>query len=224
MDEREILSLLNRIGAVIIDSHIVYASGKHGAAYVNKDAIYPYTKETSDLCRAIAERFTNDKVEVVIGPAVGGVILSQWTARHLSEITKCEVFSVYAEKQKMEVGFSPMGGFVIGRGYDKLIADKRVLVVEDILTTGNSAKKVIEAVRNIRGNVIGLGVLVNRGGIVPKDVGDVPIVSLVDIKLDIYEGGNCPLCNQGVPINTEVGHSKEYLAKREAFEKKFISG
>ncbi len=224
MNKQEVLRVLSEVGAVIIDSHIVYTSGKHGTAYVNKDAVYPHTKKTSDLCRAIAELFVDDGVDVVIGPAIGGVILSQWTAHHLSEITGREVLSVYSEKQKMEVGFSSTGEFIIKRGYDKLISNKRILVVEDVLTTGNSVKGVIEATRAIHGDVVGLGILVNRGGITPKDV-DVPkLISLVNLELNTYSEANCPLCAQGVPINIEVGHGKEYLERKKAFKDKFVSG
>jgi orotate phosphoribosyltransferase len=209
MNEREVLRVLGEVGAVIADSHIVYTSGKHGTAYVNKDAVYPHTAETSRLCRAIAERFRDDNVEVVIAPAIGGVILSQWIAHHLTEMNGYEVFGVYAEK-------SESGDvFVIKRGYDKLIAGKNVLVVEDVLTTGGSAKKVVEATRAIGGNVVGLGVLCNRGGITPRDVADVPkLIALVDVKLDAYDEAMCPLCERNVPINTDVGKGREFLARR----------
>lgn len=208
MNEQEVLQVLGKVGAVIADSHIVYTSGKHGMVYVNKDAVYPHTAETSRLCRAIAERFADDNVEVVIAPAIGGVILSQWTAHHLSEMNGHEVFGVYAEK-------SDGDAFVIKRGYDKLIAGKNVLVVEDVLTTGGSAKKVVEATRAIGGNVIGLGVLCNRGGITPQDVADVPkLTALVNVKLDAYDEATCPLCERNVPINTDVGKGREFLTHR----------
>lgn len=87
MKEQSVQQILRSTGAVITDSHIVYTSGKHGTAYVNKDAVYPHTIETSHLCRAIAEQFADNNVEVVIAPAIGGVILSQWVAFHLSTIT-----------------------------------------------------------------------------------------------------------------------------------------
>jgi len=209
MNEQEVLQVLGNVGAVIADSHIVYTSGKHGTAYVNKDAVYPHTKETSDLCRAIAKQFADDCVEVVIAPAIGGVILSQWTARHLSEITGREVLGVYAEKA--ESGDS----FIIKRGYDKILAGQNVLVVEDVLTTGGSAKKVVEATRTLGGNIVGLGVLCNRGGITPEDVANPPkLFALVDVKLDAWDEVDCPLCTQSVPINTDVGKGKEYLARR----------
>src|SRR3990167_10982176 len=98
MDEKRILELLAEVGAVITDSHIVYTSGKHGSAYVNKDAVYPHTKEISGLCHALAEHFLRSGVEVVVGPALGGIILSQWTAHHLSELSGREIFGVYDEK------------------------------------------------------------------------------------------------------------------------------
>ncbi len=72
MNEQEVLRILGKVGAVIAKDHIVYTSGLHGTAYINKDAIYPHTATTSDLCRAIAEQFADGTVEVVIAPAIGG--------------------------------------------------------------------------------------------------------------------------------------------------------
>jgi len=211
MNEQEVMRILGKVGAVITDSHIVYTSGKHGTTYFNKDAIYPHTKETSNLCRAIAEHFANDGVEVVIAPAIGGVILSQWTAHHLSKITGREVFGVYAEKAKGE------DAFIIKRGYDKIVARKNVLVVEDVLTTGSSAKKVVEVTRALGGNIVGLGVLCNRGGITPEDVANPPkFFALVNVKLDAWDEAECPLCAQSVPINTDVGKGREYLVRKKA--------
>lgn len=211
MNKQKVLQVLSKVGAVITKSHIVYTSGKHGTAYVNKDAVYPHTKETSDLCRAIAKQFASDVVEVVIAPAIGGVILSQWTAFHLSEITGSEVLGVYAEKA--ESG----DAFIIKRGYDKLVAGKNVLVVEDVLTTGGSAKKVIEATRALGGNIVGLGVLCNRGGITPQDVANPPkLFALVNVRLDAWDEAACPLCAQNIPINTDVGKGREYLARKKA--------
>ena len=205
----EILAILSKVGAVITESHIVYTSGLHGSQYVNKDALYPHTAETSLLCRVFAERFAKDQVDIVIAPALGGIILSQWTAHHLSEITGSEVLGIYAEK------IEGSKDFVIKRGYDKLLANKRVLVLEDVLTTGGSVKKVIELVRTMGGNVVGLGVLFNRGGIRPEDVGNVPkLEALVSMELQAWEPANCPLCAQKVPINTSVGKGREFLAQQ----------
>lgn len=146
-------------------------------------------------------------MDIVIAPAIGGVILSQWVAYHLTRTNNREVLAVYAEKSVYGDGFS------IKRGYDKLVAGSAVLVVEDVLTTGGSAKEVIKAVRAIGGNVLGLGVLCNRGGITPRDMGISKLIALVSIKLDASDEKECPLCAKGVPINTDVGHGKEFLAR-----------
>ncbi|MEX0918621.1 MAG: phosphoribosyltransferase family protein [Candidatus Paceibacterota bacterium] len=209
MTEQEVLQVLGEVGAVITDSHIVYTSGKHGSAYLNKDALYPHTVETSRLCRVLADRFAADCPQVVISPAIGGVILSQWVAHHLSRINGRQIFGVYAEKS--EDGDT----FVIKRGYDKFIVGKKVLVVEDVLTTGGSAKKVVEATRAIGGHVVGLGVLCNRGGITPSEVADVPkLDALISITLDAWAEDDCPLCKRQVPINTDVGKGRDFLARR----------
>ena len=210
MKEEEALQILGKVGAVITKSHIVYTSGRHGRDYINKDAVYPRTAEISRLCRAIAERFVNDNVQVVIAPAVGGCILSNRVAEHLSDLTGREVLGVYADKEG--------DGFVIRRGYDKLIADRRVLVVEDVLTTGGSARKVVEVARAARGKVVGLGALCNRGGITSEDVADVPRLEvLVNVKMDSWTEEECEQdgpCSRGEPINTDVGKGREFLEKK----------
>lgn len=217
MNEQEALAILGKVGAIITNSHIVYTSGKHGLAYVNKDAIYPHTAETSRLSYALAERFADDNVEVVIAPAIGGVILSQWTARHLSEFNGREVLGVYAEKKVREGELAIPNEFAIERGYDKLIAGKRVLAVEDVLTTGGSIKKVIAAARAVGGNVIAVGALCNRGGItaVDIDLDSGRLEALVGIPLDAWDEINCPLCRQGIPINIDVGKGREFLARKQ---------
>jgi len=206
----QILRILDRVGVIVTDDHFVYTSGKHGSVYIDKDALYPHTTETSRLCRAIAEGFVYGGVEAVVAPEKGGIILSQWVAFHLSEITGKETLAFYAEKSRS-------GGFILERGGAKMkLRGKKILVVEDVLTTGGSAKSVIEVVRAIGGNVVGLGVLVNRGGVIPRDVGGVPkLISLVNIKLDTWDEADCPLCKEMVPINIDVGKGREFLARRE---------
>jgi len=242
MNEKEVLEVFGRVGAVIADSHIVYTSWRHGTGYVNKDAVYPHTQETSELGKAIAEHFLRRGIEVVIAPAVGGVILSQWVAFHLNRFNATheikEVLAVYAERDEQSVIKADKDTtvnitvtlrkgdelvikkpkFVIKRGYDKFVAGKNVLVVEDVLTTGGSAKKVAEATRAIGGNIVGLGVLCNRGGITPQDVADPPeLFALVNMNLDSWDEEECARvgpCSKGVPINTEVGKGREYLARK----------
>ncbi|MBI4089071.1 phosphoribosyltransferase [Candidatus Kaiserbacteria bacterium] len=212
MDEQAVLQILGRVGAVITDSHFVYTSWRHGSAYTNKDALYPHTAKTSLLCREMAKWFANDDVQVVIAPAIGGVILSQWTAFHLSELTSREVLGVYADRAKVD----GENVFAIKRGYDKLIEGKKVLVVEDLLTTGGSVYKVVVAVRAAGGKILGVGILCNRGGVTSAALGGVPkLFALANVQMDTWDEKECPLCAKGVPINTDVGHGREFLAKRQ---------
>ena len=195
---REILA---EARAIITGSHIVYTSGKHGSAYVNKDAVYPNTARVAELCRYLADAAVPHRPEIVCGPAMGGIILAQWTGHHLG------LPAVYAEK-------APEGGMALRRGYAKLVAGKRVLVVEDILNTGGSVRDAVAAVRAAGGDVVAVGALVNRGAVTAADVGVPVLVALLEVALDAWDAAACPLCRDGVPMNTDVGKGREFLAKR----------
>jgi orotate phosphoribosyltransferase len=203
MTSDEVYRLLEGHNAIIRNTHVVYTSGKHGDAYVNKDALYPDTAAVSSLCASFAAHFQDRGVEVVAAPAVGGVALSQWTAHHLSrhDVT---VLAVYAEKQADS-------SFVFRRGYDSLVRDHKVLVVEDVLTTGASVKAVVEAVRLTGGDVLGVAAICNRGDVQPQYLGTSELFALTHLVLQAWEEPTCPLCASGVPINTTVGKGREYL-------------
>ena len=197
-------------GGYITGSHIVYTSGKHGETYLNKDAIYPHTNQVSKICLEIAKKFKNKGIEIVAAPALGGIILSQWTAYHLSKLTKKEVLGIYTEK-------TPDKNQILTRAYDKLVKGKKVLVVEDITTTGGSVKKTIHSIREAHGQIVAVCVLVNRD---PKNIDstmmEIPFIPLAEVKMQVWDAGACPLCKKNVPINTTVGKGREYLAKKQS--------
>jgi orotate phosphoribosyltransferase len=208
MDSNDLLAIFKKTGGYITDSHIVYTSGKHGKVYFNKDAIYPHTSEISTICKEIATKYKNMGIEVVAAPALGGIILSQWTAFHLSDMCGREILGVYTEK-------TPDKNQIFTRGYDKLVKNKKVLVVEDITTTGGSVKKVIDSVRQAGGNVVGVCVLVNRD---PKNINSNFITAsfeaIAEVKAQAWEERICPMCQNSIPINTTVGKGREYLAQK----------
>ena len=207
------MKVLGDVGAIITDSHLVYTSGRHGKAYVNKDALYVHPQSTALLCQEMARQYDAEGVDVVAGPTIGGVILSQWVAYHLNLTRKSgEALAVYAEEDVQ----AETKKRIFKRGYDLHLPGKNIVVVEDIVTTGGSAKQVIDAIRALGGNVLGLSVLCNRGGIKPADVGGVPIHALTTVTLDSWEASDCPLCRDGVPINTAVGKGKDFLAKQKS--------
>src|SRR3989344_4717889 len=94
----DVIEILKKVGAVITDSHFVGTSGKHFATYINKDALYPHGNETARIARMFADQAKNLDVDMVVGPALGGIILSQWTAHFLSEKTGKYILSIYTEK------------------------------------------------------------------------------------------------------------------------------
>jgi len=211
MNSEAIMQALSNVGAIITNSHIVYTSGRHGTAYVNKDVLYLHTKITADLCKLMAEQYSANEIDVVAGPTIGGVVLSQWVAHHLNAARSSgETLAIYAEEE----GAGEEKKRIFKRGYDLCIPNKNVVVVEDILTTGGSARKVIESVRALGGNVVGLSVLCNRGGIKSADVGDINVHALTSITMESWPEEDCPLCRDRVPINTSVGKGRSFLEKR----------
>jgi orotate phosphoribosyltransferase len=211
VNDPRILQMFLDVGAVVRDSHFVYTSGRHSSVYINKDAVYLHTGIISALCREMARPYIAEQVDVVVGPVMGGIILSQWVAHYLNEQRETgETLAVYAEKGKDSVDKQ----FFFGRGYDKYIPGKNVLIAEDILTTGGSVRQVVELVRRLGGNVVGITALCNRGNVESEAVGGVPMHALIAIDLDTYAPEDCPFCRDNVPINTELGKGRAFLAKQ----------
>ena len=202
---KDIIEIMKEVGAIITDSHFVYTSGKHGSTYLNKDALYPHTELVSEVGEMFAQKYKDMDIEVVAAPALGGIILSQWTAFHLSKLKNRKVLGVYTEK-------TPEKDQIFTRGYDQLVKGKNVLVIEDLATTGESVKKVVKSVRAAGGNVLAVCVMVNRD---PEKVNsqavDAQFSALGEFKAEAYEADLCPLCKAGIPINTSVGHGKKFL-------------
>jgi orotate phosphoribosyltransferase len=176
--------LLTSRGAML-RGHFQYASGRHGEIYVEKFRILQWPDVTGPLCAMIADHFRG-QANLVAGPTTGGVILSYETARHLG------LRSIIAERK--EEG-SPerefKRGFEIGPG-------DRVLVVDDVLTTGGSLREVIDAVRARGADVAGVGVLVDRtSGRV--DFG-VPFFACLPLEIESWDPADCRLCREGVPL------------------------
>ena len=208
MNDATLMQMFSDVGAIVTGSHFVYTSGRHSSVYINKDALYLHTRTISALCERMIEPFEAEHIDVVVGPVLGGIVLSQWAAHHLNQRrTNGETLAVYAEK----AADGRDKQFFFGRGYNQYIAGRNILVVEDVLTTGGSARQVIELVRELGGNVVALSALCNRGNVRPSDVGDVPISALVSIDLDTYAPEDCPLCRENVPVNTELGKGKAFL-------------
>ena len=211
----DILSILKSTKALLTDDHFVYTSGKHGSVYINKDILYTNPEKSSLVGKAFAEKSKDFSVDGVEAPALGGIVLSQWTAYHLSLLLNRPVLAVYTEK-------TPEKDQIFTRGYDAVINKRRVLIVEDLVTTGGSVQKVIESVKKANGNVVSVGVMVDRSPqdspVTSKTIG-AQFFSLGRLPVEIYDVTNCPLCKENVPINIDVGHGKKFLQLKRFSEK-----
>lgn len=206
--EAEVLELLKKSNAIIDGSHFVGTSGRHINKYINKDALYIHTQMASRIGELFALKNKDLDIDVVAAPALGGIILSQWAAYHLSRLKGHEILSIYTEK-------TPDNNQVFKRDYDKLVKGKNVLIVEDLVTTGGSVKKVVRSVREAGGNVIRVCIMANRDPeFVNSETVGAPLSWLSIIKAESWDEKDCPMCKQNVPINTTVGHGKKYLEEK----------
>jgi orotate phosphoribosyltransferase len=206
--QNEIIEILKSTEAVISDSHFVGTSGRHFDTYVNKDALYPHTAAVSKVGKLFAEKFKDRDIDIVVGPALGGIILSQWTAHHLSQISSKDILGVYSDKLES-------GDQILKRGYDKLVTGKNILIVEDLTTTGGSVKKVVQTVKDNGGNIIAVSVMTNKDPkLVTSEFIGAPFEPLSELVVESFEANQCPLCKNNVPVNTKVGHGKNFLEEQ----------
>ena len=182
MTREELLNLFRRSGA-LLEGHFRLSSGLHSPGYLQSALVLQHPNHANVLGRAIAERTHDLGATVVLSPALGGVIIGQEVGRALG------VRAIFAERQD--------GALVLRRGF--MLADNdRVLVVEDVLTTGGSTRETIQVARAAGARVVGAAAIVDRSGGTVRF--DVPLVSLLDVSLPTYEPGVCPLCAQGVGV------------------------
>jgi len=187
-------SLFRSSGAVL-DGHFLLTSGLHSPVYWEKFRILERPEYTSRLCAMIATHFKDCGAQVVIGPTTGGIILAFEVAKQMG--LRC----IFAEKNEN-------GQRTFRRGFS-INPEEKVLVVDDILTTGKSVKEVLCATAEHNGIVVGIGVLVDRSehGL---DFG-FPLFSCLRSLTAAYQQQDCPLCRQGIPL-VKPGSSKQVIA------------
>jgi orotate phosphoribosyltransferase len=179
MNSEQVLDMYKKTGA-LLSGHFMLSSGLHSEQYLQSALVLQQPEIATELCAALAEKFKDAAIEVVIAPALGGVFVSHETARALG------VRAIFAERVNGELTLRR--GFTIKPG-------ERVLVVEDVITTGKSTKETITVVRNAGGVVIAAAALIDRSG-GNADIG-VPYKSLVTLMVPAYTPETCPLCKAG---------------------------
>ena len=183
MTQEEVRALLVETGA-IMDGHFLLTSGLHSPHYVEKFNVLQHPAYTAQLCAAMAEKFKNAEIETVVGPVTGGILLAHETGKALG------TRAIFTERVDGKMTFRR--GFSLREG-------ERVLIVEDIVTTGGSIKEVIDVVKAAGAVPVAVSMLVDRSG-GKANFGDVPATALLTMDVETYAPENCPLCAKGVPM------------------------
>jgi len=177
----DFLEMFKKSGA-LLEGHFLLTSGRHSRQYMQCAQVLQHPVYAEALGAELASRFKDRGIETVIGPAMGGIIVAHEVARSLG------ARAIFAEREN--------GVMTLRRGFT-LAAGEKVLVVEDVITTGGSVREVIEVVKNAGAVPVGVGALVDRsGGSVEFGI---PLESVLQVPIASYPPEECPLCQQGIP-------------------------
>ena len=178
----DILDALRASGA-LKGGHFLLSSGRHGDRYVEKFDLLRRPAATEAACRGFSERFATERIDVVVGPTTGGILLAFEVARQMG------VAAAYAERRD---DGSPGREFRRGTTFE---SGQRVLVIDDILTTGGSVRETLAALTPHTVEVVAVGVLIDRSG--GRAAFDVPLISLAALDFDTWAPEACPMCARG---------------------------
>jgi orotate phosphoribosyltransferase len=182
VDNAEVLQIFQDCGA-LLDGHFLLTSGRHSGNYLQCALVCQHPEICGKLCAEMAKVFDGEKIDTVIGPAMGGIVLAYEFARALG------ARNVFFERDTE-------GKMILRRGFE-LKAGERVVIAEDVMTTGGSVAEIVEQAEAAGAEVIGVACLVNRGGL--NRFEGRKIVSMLEIDFPTYEPEECPLCKEGQP-------------------------
>lgn len=178
MSEDEVLKIYKSIDA-LLEGHFILSSGLHSKMYLQSALVFSNTKIAELLCKSLSTKVKNlidiDSIDLIVSPAMGGVIVGYELSRHLNKL------NIFAERKD--------GVFSIRRGF-KINEGQKVLVVEDIVTTGKSSLECFECINELGGEIVAEAALINRGGD-SVNLG-VPLITLANLDIPNYEPENLP--------------------------------
>ena len=172
----------------LLEGHFLLTSGRHSNKYMQCAQVLQYPHYTAELCQVIVEEFKDQQIDVVIGPAMGGIVVAYEVGRQLG------VRTIFTEREN--------GKMVLRRNF-QIEPGQKVLVVEDVVTTGGSVVEVISVVKEKGGELVGVGVLVDRSN--GKVSFGVPTKAVLSMEVESWEADNCPLCQQGMGAPVKPG-------------------
>ena len=177
-----VLDLFRRVGA-LLEGHFRLTSGLHSPGYLQCALVLQHPGEAERCGALLADRVRNLGIQVVLSPALGGIVIGQEVARALG------VRAIFAERQEGKLTLRR--GFTLGPG-------EKVLVVEDVVTTGGSTRETIDVARAAGAAVVGAAAIIDRSG--GNQCLDVPFQALATVSLPTYDPASCPLCAAGSPV------------------------
>ncbi len=182
LTEKEILEIFEKSGA-LLKGHFLLTSGRHSNVYFQCAKVLQYPEYSEKICGMIAEHYKSTNVDTVIAPAIGGIVVGQEVARQLNKK------SIFAERE--DKSLTLRRGFTIEKG-------EKILVCEDVVTTGGSVFEVINIVKNFGGEVVGVGFIVDRSN--GKVNFDFPQFSTMILDVRSFPPEECPLCKEGIEL------------------------
>lgn len=188
--ENQIIELLEKSNA-LLSGHFLLSSGKHSDKYVQCAKLLQYPDRTEEVCKVIKQKLEGEKIDIVVGPAMGGIVIAYELGRALGTP------AIFTERENDIMTLRR--GFEIKKG-------QNVLIVEDVVTTGKSSLETIKVVEEYGGNVIGIASLVDRTG--GKDIG-VKLFSAVKLEINTYDEKECPLCKENIEL-VKPGSRKKF--------------
>jgi len=179
----EVMKKFEQAGAVQ-KGHFKLTSGVHSDTYIQCAQVMQHPEFMHNLCSELGKKFRGDDIDVIVGPAIGGIIMAHVMARVLGPWVR----AIFTEREN--------GKMTLRRSFE-IIQGEKVLVVEDVTTTGSSVREVIDIVNSRQGKVVGVGVLIDRSG-GKVDFG-IKTEKLLTVDIKTYLPEECPLCKKGIP-------------------------
>lgn len=189
LTEKEVLEIFQKSGA-LLSGHFRLSSGLHSEKYLQCALVLQYPDLAQKLCNQLASRLelNGSKIDAVVSPAIGGIIVGQEVAKVLG----CRAIFCEREDGKMK----------LRRGF-KIEKEERVVIVEDVITTGGSVKEIVKIAQDLGGKVEGIGVIVDRSKPSLSDelaTLNLSLKSLLRINIETYSPEECPICKKGIPL------------------------
>jgi orotate phosphoribosyltransferase len=205
--QKKTRQLLKEAGAFVEGGHFILSGGRHADFYINKDSLYVYPRKLDDIAVMMSDMIITKyhNFDVILAPSVAGAVLGQNISYNLTSMLREDILFAYADKHPINSKFR-----TIRRGYQNIISNKKVLLIDDVVSTGTTLVGMAQAAKGLGATVVGAAVLCDRGEVRDITYSDeafeiLHIEPLVELDLKTFPSDKCPLCKAGRPIDTSLG-------------------